>query len=122
MYRRTDGHDIPIIHLFQRTPNNNSIRSICHTNSWRDASFVMKCYRANKFATYYCVSIYVLQSSGSVLLWQLIDLSVNTVRFHTPVHCEMASVLRVHHLDRVDEQYSVGCAAHLWRASLNTAP
>jgi hypothetical protein len=76
----------------------------------------MKCYLANEFATVYCVSTDVFQSSESVILWQLIDLSVNTIRFHTTVHCEMASVLLVHHLDGADEQYSVGCAAHLWRA------
>jgi len=68
----------------------------------------MKCYLASKFATFYRVSTDVLESSESVPLWQLIDLSVNTIRFHTPVHCEMASVLCVRHLEGIDEQYSVG--------------
>jgi len=68
----------------------------------------MKCYLANKFATYYRVSTDVLESSESVPLWQLIDLPVNTIRFHRPVHCEMASVLCVRHLEGIDEQHSVG--------------
>jgi hypothetical protein len=68
----------------------------------------MKCYLANKFATFYRVSTDVLESSESVPLCQLNDLSVNTMRFHTPVHRGIASALCVRHLEGIDEQHGVG--------------
>jgi hypothetical protein len=67
----------------------------------------MKCYLANKFATFYRVSTDVLESSESVPLWQIIDLLANAIRFHAPVHCEMSSVLCVCHLEGIDEQHIV---------------